>query len=246
MDIESSADQVLKKIGTKAAELKGKSDILVLPEMFTTGFSMDSANICEEHDTTSLDAIKRYATENDIAICGSIATKEGGEYYNRFYFVKPGGEYSYYDKRHLFRMGDEHNHYTAGDKRVIVEYKGLRIMLLVCYDLRFPVWSRNRNEYDMAIYVASWPASRVKPWEKLLEARAIENQAYVVGVNRIGHFDGLDYCGGTNIIDFKGERIATTEYNKEEMIEAEISLEELARFKEVFPAYLDADDFSLV
>ncbi len=245
MNIAPTVAENLDKVAKKTALLKGATDILILPEMFTTGFSMDSENISEQHDTTSLAFIKKCAAKSGIAIGGSIATKEDGKYYNRFYFVEPSGAYTSYDKRHLFRMGDEHNHYTAGDKRVIVEYKGVRILLQVCYDLRFPIWSRNVNDYDMAFYIASWPASRVKAWEKLLEARAIENQIYVVGVNRVGNFDGLDYCGGTHIIDFKGERLVSAQYNKEEVIESDLSIESLSQFKEVFPAYLDADNFTI-
>ena len=246
MNIAPTPSENLEKVANKINSLKGETDILVLPEMFTTGFSMDSANICEEHDTTSLAFIKKCAIDSGIAICGSIATKEGGQFYNRFYFVKPSGEYLSYDKHHLFRMGDEHNHYTAGDKRVIVEYLGVRILLQVCYDLRFPVWSRNVNDYDMVFYVASWPAVRIKPWEKLLEARAIENQAFVVGVNRVGSFEGLDYCGGTHVVDFKGDRVASAAYNVEEVISVNLDMDELNRFKRVFPAHIDADPFSLL
>lgn len=245
MDIASTRDENLLKIESYLESCKKDCDILVLPEMFTTGFSMDSENISEQHDTHSLPFMRDLANRYSCAICGSIATKDGDNYYNRFYFVEPDGKVSYYDKHHLFRMASEHNHYSYGDKRVIVEYKGVRILLQVCYDLRFPVWSRNRGDYDVILYVASWPTPRVKAWNKLLDARAIENLAYVIGVNRVGDFEGINYVGGTHIIDFKGEKLVSAADSAEQLISYKIDLEALKRFREVFPAHLDSDNFEI-
>ncbi|MFI3315793.1 MAG: amidohydrolase [Rikenellaceae bacterium] len=246
MDIASTRDENLAKIENHLAAIEGGCDIFVLPEMFTTGFSMDSKNISEPENSQTLPTLQRLAKEHECAICGSVATEQGGNYYNRFYFVYPDGSYCHYDKHHLFRMAGEHNHYTAGDKRVIIEYKGVRIMLQVCYDLRFPVWSRNRSDYDMMIYVASWPTPRVNAWNKLLDARAIENLAFVVGVNRVGDFEGINYVGGTHIIDFKGEKLISAEDNCEQVISYDIDINALNSFREAFPATLDSDDFTLI
>lgn len=250
MNIEPTAEGNYKKISEFLKSEKQSSDILVLPEMFTTGFAMDSEKISEQHGGKTLKFLMDAAAESGTAICGSVATKDddgsGIKYYNRFYFVEPSGKYHTYDKHHLFRMAGEHNHYTAGDERVIVEYKGVRILLQVCYDLRFPVYSRNRQDYDMIIYVASWPTVRVAAWNKLLDARAIENVAFVVGVNRTGDFEGINYIGGTHIINFKGEKIISAKDHAEEVISAEISIDDLNKFRTAFPAHMDADKFELI
>lgn len=241
MDIALEKEQNYVKIENHLQKIEGGCDIFVLPEMFTTGFSMESEKICETHEGATLEFMKTIAQKYNCAICGSVAVKDGENFYNRFYFVEESGKYTYYDKHHLFRMAGEHNHYSAGSERVVVEYRGVRILLQVCYDLRFPVFSRNRNDYDMAFYVASWPTPRVGAWNKLLDARAIENQVFVVGVNRIGDFEGINYIGGTHIINFKGEKMVSAGDNKEEVISAELDFKSLERFREVFPAHLDSD-----
>ena len=216
------------------------SDLYVLPEMFSTGFCTSPEGIAERDDTT-LQWMKSKASEIDAAIAGSIAVEEDGKYYNRFYFVKPDGEVTHYDKKHLFTYGGEHLRFTAGDERVVVEWRGVRILLEVCYDLRFPIWARNRGDYDMILYVASWPTPRVGAWSALLVARAIENQCYVAGVNRVGNDPACEYCGGSVIIDPYGAKIAKCEISQESEATAEIDMAALEAFRRKFPVLLDAD-----
>ena len=162
-------------------------------------------------------------------------------FYNRLYFVRPDGSVEHYDKRHLFTYGGEDKHFTRGNRRVVVAWRGVRLLLEVCYDLRFPVWSRNRGDYDAALYVASWPKSRVEAWSTLLRARAIENQCYVVGVNRIGEDPNCEYCGCSAIIDPYGRTLAECERDKECLAEAELDMEALRAFRAKFPVLRDAD-----
>jgi len=164
----------------------GETDLVVLPEMFPTGFCTRPREAAEPDGGPTLAWMRRTARKKGAALAGSVAVEQDGRYFNRFYFVRPDGATVHYDKRHLFTYGGEHKEYTGGDRRVIAEYKGWRILLQVCYDLRFPVWSRNRDDYDMILYVASWPTPRVEAWSALLKARAIENVCYVAGVNRVG------------------------------------------------------------
>jgi predicted amidohydrolase len=187
--------------------------------------------------------MKRKSAETGAAIAGSIAVTNDGKYYNRFYFVKPDGSVSQYDKKHLFTYGGEHLRFTAGNERVIVEWKGVRILLEICYDLRFPVWARNRGDYDMILYVASWPTPRVSAWSSLLVARAIENQCYVAGVNRVGNDPACEYCGGSVIIDPYGKTIVACHMNEECEATAEIDMDKLQAFREKFPVLNDADEF---
>ena len=216
------------------------SDLYVLPEMFSTGFCTSPEGIAEK-DNTTLQWMKSKAGEIDAAIAGSIAVEEDGKYYNRFYFVKPDGEVTHYDKKHLFTYGGEHLRFTAGEERVVVEWRGVRILLEVCYDLRFPIWARNRSDYDMILYVASWPTPRVGAWSALLVARAIENQCYVAGVNRVGNDPACEYCGGSVIIDPYGVKIAECEISQECEATAEIDMAALEAFRKKFPVLLDAD-----
>lgn len=220
-----------------------KADLYVLPEMFSTGFSTDAALVAE-NDKATLAWMLQKAQELDAAIAGSVATEEGGRFFNRLYFVKPSGEVTAYDKRHLFTYGKEHLHFTAGQERVVVEWRGVRILLAVCYDLRFPVWTRNRKDYDMILYVASWPTSRVKVWNTLLKARAIENQCYVAGVNRVGEDPRCQYCGASAIISPYGEEMASCEWDKECAATADIDMERLRAFRQKFPVLDDADELS--
>ena len=225
----------------KAISENAGADLYILPEMFSTGFCTLPEGIAES-EGLSLDWLKAKSAAMNAAIAGSVATEEQGKYYNRFYFVKPDGSVEYYDKRHLFTYGGEHNHYTAGDKRVVVEWRGVRILLEVCYDLRFPIWSRNRGDYDMIIYVASWPTPRVEAWKALLVARAIENQCYVAGVNRVGDDPNCTYCGGSSIINPYGRHMAICADNCECEVSAEIDMEALEAFREKFPVLKDADN----
>ena len=197
------------------------ADLYVLPEMFSTGFCIHPEGIAESADSDTLKWMKQKAAATGAAIAGSVAVEQEGKFYNRFYFVKPDGSVAFYDKKHLFTYGGEHKRFTAGDRRVIVEWKGVRILLEVCYDLRFPIWSRNRGA--------------------LLVARAIENQCYVAGVNRVGTDPTCDYCGGSVIIDPYGKTIAACEMDKECEVSAEVDMPMLEAFREKFPALNDAD-----
>lgn len=223
----------------------GSSDLIVLPEMFSTGFCTQPRLAAEPLGGETLPWMKRIAQKTDCALAGSVAVEENGNYFNRFYFVKPDGSVSQYDKRHLFTYGGEHKEFTAGDKRIIVEYKGWRILLQVCYDLRFPVWSRNRNDYDLALYTANWPTPRVDAWSALLQARAIENLCYVAGINRTGTDPNCSYCGKSALLDFKGQTLADVEPGKEALLSAELDADALRDFRKNFPALQDADRFSL-
>lgn len=216
-------------------------DLYVLPEMFSTGFCTDPEGIAEGPEFRSLKWMKAKAAQTDAAIAGSVAVKEDGRYYNRFYFVKPDGNVQWYDKKHLFTFGGEHERFTAGSERVVVEFRGVRILLEVCYDLRFPVWSRNRGDFDMILYVASWPTVRVSAWKSLLVARAIENQCYVAGVNRVGKDPSNDYNGGSMVIDPYGRIIASCEDGAESVELAEIDMDALEAFRKKFPVFNDSD-----
>ena len=223
----------------------GRADLYILPEMFSTGFCSKSQFFAEPSGNSSLGWMKECALRFNAAIAGSIAIDEGGACYNRFYFVKPNGETVFYDKRHLFTYGGEDRRFTAGRERVVVEFRGVRILLQVCYDLRFPVWARNRKDYDMILYVASWPTPRVEAWLALLRARAIENQCYVAGVNRVGTDPACEYCGGTLMIDPYGQTLAECERERVCAVTAEVDMEHLESFRRKFPVLDDADDFTL-
>lgn len=217
------------------------ADLYVLPEMFSTGFCTSPEGIAESVDGDTLQWMIRKSSQIDAAIAGSVAVTDGEYYFNRFYFVKPSGEIAWYDKKHLFTYGGEHLHFTAGSERVVVEWRGVRILLEVCYDLRFPIWSRNRGDYDMILYVASWPTPRVAAWSALLVARAIENQCYVAGVNRIGNDPSCNYCGGSVVIDPYGKIMTSCADNIECEATAEVNMEELETFRRKFPVLNDAD-----
>lgn len=217
------------------------SDIYVLPEMFSTGFCTNPEGIAEDDNSETLQWLKLKAAETNAAMAGSVAVTKDGKFYNRFYFVKPDGSVTHYDKKHLFTYGGEHTRFTAGDKRVVVEFRGVRILLEICYDLRFPIWSRNRNDYDMILYVASWPIPRISAWSALLVARAIENQCYVAGVNRVGKDPSCEYCGASVVIDPYGKVIASCPDGQESEATATIDIEALNAFRQKFPVLNDAD-----
>lgn len=217
------------------------ADLYVLPEMFSTGFCTEPEGIAETADGQSLAWMRAKAASTDAAIAGSVAVHEGGKYYNRFYFVKPDGRVQWYDKKHLFTFGGEHERFTAGSERVVVEFRGVRILLEVCYDLRFPIWSRNRGDYDMILYVASWPSVRVAAWKSLLVARAIENQCYVAGVNRVGNDPYNAYDGGSMIVDPYGRITASCKDGVEAVATAEIDMDSLETFRKKFPVLNDSD-----
>ena len=240
-------DSNLYMFSEKLKLIPKDTDIVVLPEMFTTGFSMKSVELAESMDGNSFNWMKEQAKKQNKIIIGSIIIKENKNYYNRCITMFPNGEFYTYDKGHLFRMEKEHEDFTKGETKTIFKHNGWRICTLICYDLRFPVWSRNKNDYDLLIYIASWPESRREVWNTLLKARAIENQSYVIGVNRIGKDgEGITYSGDTVIIDPKGRIIQKAKDYENEIISAELSLNELNQFREKFPVFLDADDFKLL
>jgi omega-amidase len=223
-----------------------QADIIVLPEMFTTGFTMRSADLAETMFGESFIWMREKALSLKSVICGSLIIRENDKFYNRLIWINPDGEFDYYDKRHLFRMGKEDVFYSPGNKRLIIEYKGWKICPLICYDIRFPVWSRNKNDYDLMIYLANWPSSRQAVWDTLLKARAIENQSWLAGVNRIGQDGaGIDYVGGSCIINARGERVSETAGETEKIIFNALSYNELKHFREKFPVWRDADQFSV-
>jgi omega-amidase len=223
-----------------------ETDIIVLPEMFSTGFSMQPHKIAEKWPGDTVEWLKFCAKKHKCAICGSIMVNVDGDYLNRFVWVDEVGNIETYDKRHLFQMGGEHEVYKSGNQQKIIHYKGWRIAPFICYDLRFPVWSRNRNYYDVAIYVANWPAARSVVWEKLLMARAIENQCYVAGVNRVGT-DGrnLFYSGNSLMINSRGEVVSDFVNEKDQLLTFKLDLNGLKDFREKFPVFDDADDFEI-
>ena len=234
--IETNLDAVERMIAGIDA------DVVVLSEMFQTGFVTSPEGYAD--DGSTLQRMKRWAAMSDAAIVGSVIVCEGDSYRNRMYFVKPSGQVEYYDKRHLFSVGGEDKRFTAGGQRRIVEWRGVRYLLEICYDLRFPVWSRQRGDYDAIIYSALWPAPRREVWRTLLRARAIENQAYVVGVNRIGDEPSLHYAGDSAVIDYYGCSIVDLE-GREAVDVAELDMDRLAAFREKFNVGRDADEYIL-
>ena len=261
----------LANLEEKMAQIPLPTDLIILPEMFNTGFTMNAKSVAEPMNFTTFKWLKQQAKRTNAVITGSYIVKEGECFFNRLIWMRPDGSFETYDKRHLFRMGGEDKTFTAGTTRLIVELKGWRICPLICYDLRFPVWSRNFTQeeggkknsylqsntydliphnsylnYDLLIYVANWPSVRSQVWDTLLQARAIENQSYCIGVNRVGK-DGmnLEYAGNSVVIDFKGNQLF---YQKDsEIINNQIlSKNELEDFRAKFPAYLDADDFEII
>jgi predicted amidohydrolase len=222
------------------------TDLVVLPEMFTTGFSMNAKSLYDNSEGESLNWLKTHAKQKQAAITGSIIAKEGANYYNRLYFVKPDGSFQTYDKKHLFTLAGEHQHYTAGTEKLIVDYKGWKICPLICYDLRFPVWARNIEDYDLLIYVANWPQKRVAAWDALLKARAVENMSYCVGVNRVGQ-DGNDfpYVGHSAVYDALGEKITTDLFEEAFVETVTLSKEHIIETREKLGFLKDRDAFKI-
>ena len=218
-----------------------ETDLVILPEMFSTGFVTVPEGMAENAPSESLEWMKKTALQRNCAIAGSIALCEDGRYFNRLYFVKPDGEFCSYDKKHLFSYAGEHLRFTPGQERVIVEWKGLRILLSVCYDLRFPVWLRNRSDYDLLLCVASWPTARRKAWDALLKARAIENQCLVAAVNRTGSDPSCTYNGGSVILDALGECTASCRDSVCEAVSADLDLHALRQLRGSFPVLEDRD-----
>jgi predicted amidohydrolase len=224
---------------------KNLGDLLVLPEMFTSGFTMHPEKVAETMQGETIQWIQELANTYEIAITGSLVILEDTCFYNRMVFVHPNGKMDYYNKRHLFKMAGEHEAYTSGKKSVIVNYKDWKICLQVCYDLRFPVFSRNTQDYDLLIYVANWPNTRIQAWEVLLRARAIENQCYVIGVNRIGEdANQLNYPGQSAIIDAFGN-VLIEAFAQEGIFQTTLSLSSLQNTRKKLPFLQDRDTFSI-
>lgn len=224
----------------------GKTDVIVLPEMFNTGFTMNVKKCAETMQGLTMQWMKKIADEKNTAVCGSLIIEEHGNYYNRLVWMHPGGAHAHYDKRHLFGLAHENKTFTAGHKKLILMMKGWRICPFVCYDLRFPVWMRNHNEYDAAIVIANWPEKRNFAWKQLLIARAIENQSYVVGLNRIGR-DGnkINYSGDSIVLDPLGKKISRTKPNVQSIETVELKMELLEELRHTFPVMNDADIFHI-
>ncbi len=253
-------DAILQQLSISAPHTA--IDVLIFPEMFATGFSMNVSQLAEPTEGPTLTWMRHWAQQLDCAVTGSciIEDSDTGKHYNRAFWVEPNGSYTFYDKRHLFRMGGEHDIYTSGNKQLCVEWRNWRIGLLVCYDLRFPIWARRHAgfDYDCLIYMANWPTARIFAWSQLLVARAIENQAYVVGVNRVGN-DGqqIAHNGNSVVINYLGETIFTTgdtHHNHKtyaptpaqtSLHTIRLSRESMSDFRQNFPAWADADNFTL-
>jgi len=243
-DVDENLEMFGQKISQTCTE--HETDLIVLPEMFNTGFTMSSEKLAEEMNGKTMQWMKNTAQYKSCVIVGSLIIGERGNYYNRLVWMRSDGSYEVYDKRHLFRMMDEHKYFSCGTQRIVVELNGWKICPLVCYDLRFPVWSRNKGDYDCLIYIANWPGVRESAWSTLLPARAIENQVYVIGVNRIGN-DGnnIAFSGGAAVIDPKGQVISTTQPHQENIETVLLSYEELEDFRKKFPVGLDGDEFEI-
>ncbi len=240
----------LKMFEEKINSIQHPTQIVVLPEMFSTGFSMSTAALAEDMNGVTVTWMKRIAAEKKIILTGSVIIKDKEQYFNRLIWMLPNGQYAYYDKRHLFAFAGEDKHYTSGNKRLIASVNGWKINLQVCYDLRFPVWARQSShvepEYDIIIYVANWPERRMLAWRSLLAARAIENQCYVIGVNRVG-YDGNDiyHSGNSMVRDAMGEVLYEKETD-EDIFTITLSKDMLSEIRSKLPFLKDADEFSIL
>lgn len=230
---------------SKKLEPVQNTDLIILPEMFTTGFSMQPAKFAKESSEKGLQWMKDMATQKNAAVTGSLMFEDEGKFYNTLFFVLPDGSYQRYDKRHLFSLAEENNYFSKGKNRLIVDYKGWKICPLICYDLRFPVFSRNTNNYDLLIYVANWPEKRQYAWQQLLKARAIENQTYVVACNRIGpDGNGIAHKGGSAIINYLGEEIGFD--TEDDIFQFNLFRENQDQFRKDFPFLNDRDNFEIL
>ncbi len=233
-------------ISKKIAAIPKHTDVVVLPEMFTTGFTMNPVKWAETMNGDTVQWMRKLASGKNIAIAGSIIVFENEAYYNRFLFVHPSGEIKFYNKRHLFTLAGEHKVYTQGNKKVIVNYKEWKICLMVCYDLRFPVWSRNKEDYDVLLYVANWPKTRIAAWDTLLKARAIENMCYAVGVNRVAtDANNLVYNGHSAVYNSLGEEMLCFLEGEDAIKTIALQKEHLKKTREKLGFLKDRDRFTL-
>ena len=239
-------DSNIKMFSEKLDKLKEKTDLIVLPEMFTTGFTMNVKKCAETMDGKAAAFLKKYAKKLNAHICGSVIIKSGNKFYNRLILSPPKGEIKFYDKRHLFRMAKENKVYSEGKKHLVVEIKNWKVAFFICYDLRFPVWSRNTGKYDAAVYSSNWPKERNYYWKTLLLARAIENQCYVIGANRTGKDgNGFEFAGDSAVINPYGKYICDAK-SKSGIFTTELDFGMLEKFRERFPVWKDADKFKIV
>ncbi|MBE0423848.1 MAG: amidohydrolase, partial [Lutibacter sp.] len=230
----------------KINQINEQVDLIILPEMFTTGFNMHPQKIGDTMHGETVVWMRKIASEKNAAIAGSVIIFENNNFYNRFLFVHPSGEINFYDKRHLFTLAGEDKVYVAGKEKLIVEYKGWKICPLVCYDLRFPVWARNTEDYDLLIYVANWPKIRIAAWDTLLKARAIENMCYTIGVNRVGvDANNYEYNGHSAAYDCLGEQVAETTENKEETIIFTLNKNHISETRNKLGFLNDRDSFEI-
>jgi len=240
-------EQNRQNFSAKIVSIPNSVDLIILPEMFTSGFTMNAKDVAETMTGETMSWMVNLSKEKNAAITGSLVIKEHGHYFNRLVFVHPNGEIDTYDKRHTFTLAGEHKVYKAGVQHVIINFKGWKIKPLICYDLRFPVWARNTEDYDLVFYVANWPKVRVSAWDALLQARAIENMSYCIGVNRVGlDANNYEYSGHSAAYDVLGKRIDTIPYNKEaiEIVTLNKAHIKTNRYKLGF--LNDKDDFNLV
>jgi predicted amidohydrolase len=236
----------LDNLAQKIALVPENTDLIILPEMFSTGFSMQPSQLAQTETGSSVSWLKGMAKKTEAVVTGSLIIEEEGKFYNRLFWVKPDGTYQTYNKRHLFTLAGEQHQYEKGTVRLIVNLKGFKIMPLVCYDLRFPVWSRNDVAYDLLIYVANWPERRAYYWKQLLIARAIENQSYVIGVNRVG-IDGnaVFHSGDSVCVDPLGKKLLEVENGREEVVSITLSKDTVSRVRDTFQFLNDQDDFEI-
>lgn len=231
----------------KIERIAVQTNLIILPEMFTTGFSMNARQYAEEENGVTLEWMQEIAAKKNTAITGSIMIKEQEKYFNRLYFVFPDGSFGSYNKRHAFTLAGEERVYTVGTQKLVVEYKEWKICPLICYDLRFPVWSRNTEGYDVLIYVANWPITRISAWDALLKARAIENMAYCIGVNRVGvDANNHRYNGHSAVYDVLGEKISNLEEDQEVTETITLEKEHIESMRKKLQFLNDRDNFTLV
>jgi omega-amidase len=239
-----SPEQNIAFFEEKINAIEVSVDLIVLPEMFTTGFTMQPKKVAEKITGFSVSWMQKIAKEKQTAICGSLVISDANKFYNRFVFVHPSGEIETYNKRHSFTLAGEDKVYTAGTKKVIIAYKGWRICPLICYDLRFPVWSRNIENYDLLIYMANWPIVRIKAWDTLLKARAIENMSYVIGVNRTGKdANNYEYSGNSLLIDYLGEELSNLKKDEVGIVSATFVKSDQDRIRNKLGFLTDKDSF---
>ena len=240
-------NQNLHQFSEKIKKIESETDIIILPEMFTTGFSMEPQKNAEKMNGKTIQWMQNISKQKNCAIAGSVIIQEEDKYYNRFLFVHPSGKINQYNKRHLFTLAGEDKIYTSGSEKVIIDFKGWKICPLICYDLRFPVWARNIENYDILLYVANWPKPRISAWDALLKARSIENMCYTIGVNRVGEdANKLEYNGHSAIYNCLGEQIGMTEENKEITLSVTLDKDHISETRNRLPFLNDKDSFKII